>query len=200
MWMTSPKHRLTRVAMVVLLGLMLLGCAPGGSGSTDPGGLPGDGNGDSSNNTDCADGPLSAPIDGCTPSPVPDSGDFRADCVARINQLRWDCQCLPPLSRWSAGETCADEHAEYDSTRSAHAGFNDNICTPGGWAQNECPDWGSEASIVDGCLQRMWDEGPGSDVDVHGHYINMSNPSYTKVACGIYITGSGGVWSVQNFE
>ena len=23
---------------------------------------------------------------------------------------------------------------------------------------------------------------------------------YTKVACGIYITGSGEVWSVQNFE
>ncbi len=30
--------------------------------------------------------------------------------------------------------------------------------------------------------------------------INMSSTKYTKVACGVYRTGSGEVWSVQNFE
>jgi hypothetical protein len=179
---------------------MLLGCGSGGSGSTDPQDQQGNTNGDSNHRAGCENGPLSAPIPGCTPGPVPDSGDFRADCVARINQLRWDCQCLPPLERWTDGETCADEHAEYDSTHGAHAGFKAAICTPGGWAQNECPAWWSEASIVDGCLQMMWDEGPGADFSLHGHYINMSNPDYTHVACGVYTTASGDVWSVQNFK
>ena len=192
----SVRSRMILVVMVVLMGCILLGCDPGGSGSTDPG----DFSEDSIDQADCANGPLSEPIAGCTPGPVPDSGDFRADCVARINQFRWDCQCLPPLDRWSDGETCADEHAAYDSTNGAHSGFMDTICTPGGWAQNECPGWGSEISIVDGCLQLMWDEGPGEDFNVHGHYINMSSTNYTKVACGVYITGSGDVWSVQNYD
>lgn len=179
--------------MLVLFGLLLLGCDPGSSDS-------GDSDNDSGDDAVCADGPLSEPIAGCSPTPVPDSGDFKADCVARINQFRWECQCLPPLDRWPDGEACADEHAEYDSTNGAHAGFIDNICTPRGRAQNECPGWWSEASIVDSCLQMMWDEGPGDDFNEHGHYINMSSTDYTKVACGIYVTGSGDIWSVQNFE
>ena len=191
---------MTLVVMVVLLGFVLLGCEPGGSGSTDAGDFAGDSDNDFNGNGDCADGPLSEPIAGCTPGPVPDSGNFEADCVARINQFRWDCQCLPPLDRWTDGEPCADEHAEYDSTNGVHAGFIEDICAPRGWAQNECPGWGSEAAIVDRCLQMMWDEGPGDDFNEHGHYINMSSTNYTKVACGVYITGSGEVWSVQNFE
>jgi hypothetical protein len=194
------KHRMLLLGLVIMSGLLLLGCDPGGSGSTDPQDQQGGTNENSNNNATCANGPLDAPIPGCTPAPVPDSGDFRADCVARINQFRWDCQCLPPLERWNDGETCADQHAEYDSTRDPHAGFKANICTPGGWAQNECPAWWSEASIVDGCLQMMWDEGPGVDFKQHGHYINMSSIDYTRVACGVYTTPSGNVWSVQNFE
>jgi len=198
--MSKTKHRIMLMGLVVLSGLVLWGCETGGSGSTDPQGQQGGTNGDANNNADCANGPLAAPIPGCIPSPVPDSGDFRTDCVARINQFRWDCQCLPPLERWSDGEACADQHAEYDETHGYHAGFNSHICTPGGWAQNLCPDWGSEASIVDGCMQMMWDEGPGDDFNVHGHYINMSSTSYTQVACGVYTTASGDVWSVQNFD
>ena len=79
------------------------------------------------------------------------------------DQFRWECQWLPPLDRWTDGETCADEHAGFDSTNGAHAGFID-------------------------------------DFNEHGHAINMSSTNYTNVACGEYITGSGGVWSVQNFE
>jgi len=33
-----------------------------------------------------------------------------------------------------------------------------------------------------------------------GHYINMSNPDYTEVACGFYTTPDGYVWAVQDFR
>ncbi len=144
----------------------------------------------------CEDGPLDAPIDGCAPTPLDPTGDPAFDCVRRINQLRWECQCLPPLERWTQGEMCAAEHAAYDAAQmSAHAGFSDGICTPGGFGQNECPGWGDWNSTIDGCLQMMWDEGPGEPFSAHGHYLNMTNPRFTKVACG----GSDG-WFVQNFE
>lgn len=149
---------------------------------------------------ECEGGPLAEPIPGCQPTPVPDTGDMYADCVARINQFRWECQCLPPLDRWPEGESCADEHAEYDSTHGAHAGFQANICSPRGNAQNECPGWGSVGQVLDGCLQMMWDEGPGEPFAEHGHYINMSSTNYNRVACGFYTTAGGSVWAVQNFS
>lgn len=133
------------------------------------------------------------------PAPVPSTGDPYADCVARINQFRAECQCLPPLARWTEGESCADMQAEYDSTRSPHAGFQDRICD-GGFAQNECPGWGSVDAVIGGCLQAMWDEGPGEDFSAHGHYINMSSGRYDRVACGFYTAPDGSVWSVQNFR
>ena len=79
----------------------------------------------------CTDGPLDAPIAGCSPTAAPSSGDLAQDCVDRINQFRAECQCLPPLARWEDGEECADEQAEYDSTREPHAGFRDGICDSG---------------------------------------------------------------------
>jgi hypothetical protein len=89
---------------------------------------------------------------------------------------------------------------ELNSTRSPHAGFSSDICSPRGSAQNECPGWGSTEQVINGCLQLMWDEGPSEPYSAHGHYINMTNPSYTMVACGFYETASGDVWSVQNFQ
>ena len=148
----------------------------------------------------CADGPLAAPIEGCNPTAAPPSGDPAADCVARINQFRWECQCLPPLGRWTEGESCAEQHGEYDSTRSAHAGFRANICEPGGSAQNECPGWSSINETVTSCLKLMWNEGPGEPFSEHGHYINMSSTQYTKVACGFYTAPNGRVWAIQNFS
>lgn len=173
------------------------GGVTGTGGNAGTGGAIGAGG---SSGGDCDGGPLGAPIPNCAPSPLPTTGDPAQDCVDRINQLRWECQCLPPLQRWTEGESCAEEHSEYDSTRSAHAGFRDNICSPGGWAQNECPGWNSEQHIITGCLQAMWDEGPGEPYIEHGHYINMTNPSYSMVACGFYETPGGDVWSVQNFQ
>ena len=150
---------------------------------------------------DCTMGtPLTEPIAGCRPTPMPSTGDPAEDCVRRINQFRCECQHLPPLMRWRDGEACADQMAQYDSEgRGPHAGFRDRICT-GGNAQNECPGWGSIDQTVSGCLQQMWDEGPGEPFSEHGHYINMSSSRYSMVACGYYTTPSGEVWAVQNFR
>jgi hypothetical protein len=144
--------------------------------------------------------PLDAPIAGCDPPVLPSTGDPAEDCVRRINQLRCECQHLPPLMRWRDGEACADQMAEYDSSMPGrpHAGFADGICA-GGRGQNECPGWGSVEQTIDGCLQAMWDEGPGEPFSEHGHYINMTNPAHTMVACG-FAEGGRGVYAVQNFR
>ena len=120
----------------------------------------------------------------------------RIACVDRINAFRASLN-LASYVRWEAGETCADQAAKTDAERhDAHSAFGS--CEE--WAQNECPGWRSVSSVIDDCLQSMWDEGPGEDFNTHGHYINMTNESYTQVACGFYITPDGDVWAVQNFQ
>lgn len=143
----------------------------------------------------CETGPLPSPIPGCAPAPLASTGDVAQDCVDRINQFRWECQCLPPLARWADAETCTDDQSAADqSSGAAHGNFG--VCNE--YAQNTCPDWPSEPDIITGCLQAMWDEGPGEPFSAHGHYINMSSTDYTKVACGFSASG-GGVWANQNF-
>lgn len=118
-------------------------------------------------------------------------------CVDEINRYRATLG-LPALARWRDAEACASDQARQDSeTGEAHGAFGQ--C--GEWAQNECPGWPMpwEESIVD-CLALMWAEGPGEDFNLHGHYINMSNPEYTEVACGFYLTPFGDYWSVQDFR
>lgn len=142
----------------------------------------------------------------CKLAAPPTSGDLYQDCVDRINQFLTQCACLPPLTRRTDGEACADQMAEYDaSANSAHAGAIAKICQPGG-AQNECPGYSSNSQVIGLCMQQMWDEGPpptSSCTDAcyeeHGHFINMTDPTVTKVACGFYTTSSGKVWAVQNF-
>jgi len=98
--------------------------------------------------------------------------------------------------------------AEYDSMQNvAHAGFEDRICDSGGQGQNECPGYSSNNQVISLCLQQMWSEGPGPEnpcngqcFEDHGHFINMTSTSSTKVACGFYTTSSGKVWAVQNFS
>jgi hypothetical protein len=149
--------------------------------------------------TACSQGPLDAPLPNCAPEVLESTGDLAQDCVDRINQLRWKCQCLPPLERWTEGEACANQQAEYDSVNGSHAGNRAEICSPR-LAQNECPNYGSTGRVISGCLQQMWDEGPGDDFSLHGHYINMTNPNHSEVACGFYETDRNKVWSVQNFH
>jgi hypothetical protein len=123
--------------------------------------------------------------------------------VDRINQLRATLS-LPPLMRWNDEESCSDDQSKRDLEADApHGNFGD--CNE--WGQNTCPGWGSDDDVISGCLMAMWDEGPpptqpceGSCFQAHGHYINMTNPSYTKVACGFYTDSSGKTWSNQNFK
>ena len=145
--------------------------------------------------TGCESGPLPDPVPGCAPPVAALSGDFGQDCVDRINQFRWVCQCLPPLARWNDAESCTDQQSADDQ---ASGIAHDNFGACGENAQNTCPNWGSEGQIIDSCLQMMWDEGPGEPFAEHGHYINMSSLSYSKVACGR--SSNGGVWSNQNFK
>ena len=143
----------------------------------------------------------------CKLSPPPSSGDIYQDCVDRINQFLTQCACLPALTRRKDGEACADQMAEYDaSMNSAHAGAIAKICQPGG-SQNECPGYSSNAQVIGLCMQQMWDEGPpptdpctGDCYEEHGHFINMTDKSVTKVACGFYTTAQGKVWAAQNFS
>ncbi|MBW2529568.1 MAG: hypothetical protein JRI23_35650 [Deltaproteobacteria bacterium] len=165
-----------------------------GSGTAGSGGTTGTGTG-AGDPGDCAGGPLSAPIPNCRPTPAPSTGDFHQDCVDRINQFRWECQCLPPLQRWTDAEACTDQQSADDQTS---GGAHGNFGACGESAQNTCPDWPSEEQVISGCLQMMWDEGPGEPFSQHGHYINMSSQTYSKVACGSS-SSSSGVWSNQNF-
>jgi hypothetical protein len=137
------------------------------------------------------------------------TGDFRQDCVDRINQFRTMCACLPALARWTEAEACADMMAAHDTmTGTAHSGFTGKVCTPGGNGQNECPNYKSETQVVSTCLQQMWSEGPppmtpcdGDCFQTYGHFINMTNPKFKKVACGLAMTSSGtNLWAVQNFS
>ncbi|MFO0553908.1 MAG: hypothetical protein U0271_36340 [Polyangiaceae bacterium] len=170
--------------------------ATGGTGQGGTGqGTGGNAQGTGGNGSDmCANGPLAEPIPNCAPTPLASTGDLHQDCVDRINQFRHDCQCLPPLARWTDGEACTDSQSADDQTANAPHG---NFGSCGEFAQNTCPNWGSESDVVNNCLQAMWDEGPGP-FDQHGHYVNMSNTDYSKVACGFSSSGQG-VWSNQNF-
>jgi hypothetical protein len=173
----------------------------GGTGTGATGGGGSTGNGAS----DCSGGPLATSIAKCVIVPPPSTGDYHQDCVDTINKIRLDCMCLPPLARWTAGEACADQMAEYDTGQSsAHAGFKAKVCTPGGTAQCECPDWGSVSSITQGtsriesCLAMMWHEVDNPSGE-QGHYQAMSSKTYTKVACGINSSATN-VWAVQNYS
>jgi len=209
---------MVRLSCLVVMGsLLLLGCSGGeppggtdgsggGDGSGGSDGSGGDGSGGDGSGGDGSGGTTCTPTVDCQPELLPSSGDIHQDCVDRINQFRVGCWCEPPLERWTAGEACADEQAAYDAERDqAHAGFSDGICESG-WGQNECPGWGSEEQVIEGCLQMMYDEGPppsepcqGSCFQEHGHFINMTNTDYGRVACGFFETATGEVWSVQNF-
>ena len=190
----------------------------GGSGSSGPAGSGGSGGsgpaGSGGSSAEGAGGSTPAGAGGSTPA---GSGGSSAEgagsgggaggsgsatgaaqlCVDTINEHRATLG-LPPLARWVEAESCSDGEAKSDgNTGQAHGAFGD--CDEN--AQNECPGWGGPPeSMIVPCLQLMWDEGPGEDFEKHGHYINMSNTRYTKVACGFHTFPDGSVWAVQNFR
>jgi hypothetical protein len=139
----------------------------------------------------------SLPIPGM-PAVVPAMpGGPAQQCVDSINQYRAS-QRLPPLTRWFPAEPCATGQAQSDSqSNTPHGSFG--RCQE--MAQNVCPGWrGPAEQMIGPCLQSMWNEGPGADYAAHGHYLNMSNPRFTKVACGFYSTPGGEVWAIQDFQ
>lgn len=122
-----------------------------------------------------------------------DAGGY---CVDVINRYR-ATQNLPPLQRDASRESCAAGEAKKDGiSGQAHGAFG--AC--GEFAQNECPGWPMDTkSTLDGCLQSMWNEGPGADFQAHGHYLNMSSTKYTHVFCGLAPSPDGKLWVVHDF-
>lgn len=145
-------------------------------------------------------GALLASINICCRTSDPSGGsdpyaDARRLCVEKINSFRATLD-LPPLDHWSEKDKDTDDQARFDSEIGiAHSAFG--AC--GEEAQNECPYYRSVEAIIETCLDQQWDEGPGEPYSEHGHYINMTNPQYTKISVGFYVSLNGDVWGIQNF-
>ncbi len=138
------------------------------------------------------------PVATRTPTPRPTgSSDAVQLCVDTINQYRASIG-RAPLARWTEAETCVEDQGFADhQSGTPHSAFGQ--CSE--WAQNECPGWpGPGLQMIESCLAVMWAEGPGQPYSQHGHYINMANPGYTKVACGFAELPNGTVWAVQDFR
>lgn len=130
---------------------------------------------------------------------------WRDDCLAKINEYR-ATESLSPLSLAAEEkQTCTEEAAAADlAENSPHGHFGD--C--GEFAQNSGPNfntsWQKNASAVaEYYLKMMWEEEKAlvtsgerdpekkEDYPYIGHYLNMKNTSYTKVACGIALSADG---------
>ena len=126
-------------------------------------------------------------------------------CVSTINNYRATLN-LRPLARWVGGEQMAAADALADSRSGVpHSAIDAYYNTQEGMftsiAQNECPGWpGPLSEVVTRCTADMWAEGPGQDYQAHGHFINMSNPASTEVACGFATAADGKLWLVQNLR
>jgi len=166
----------------------------GGAGSGGGGGAPGAGG---ANARDAGSLGGASGVDAGNGGSGGSPGSVQQLCVDTINMYRATLG-LAPYARWTAEETCGNAQAQSDSqTGTAHGAFG--MCTES--AQNECPGWPAPPeTMILGCLQLMWNEGPGADFATHGHYINMSSTQYRQVACGFYTTPAGRIWSVQDFK
>lgn len=122
-------------------------------------------------------------------------------CVATINTHRASIS-LAPLSHWTDSAPCFSRQADLDfASGTGHANFG--LCRES--AQNTCPGWSSDttfsarASTMKRCILGMWNEGPGEPYSAHGHYINMTNKTYTKVGCG-FRHENGSLWINMDFR
>lgn len=167
-------------------GVPSTGGTPSAGGMAPTGGAPSTGGvAPSGGASSTGGGPSSDPFE-----------EAKQACVDRINAFR-ATEGKAPYERWTDGEACADEQAQLDGeSNSAHGNFG--MCDEN--AQNTCLWRDSIDSIVQNCLQSMWDEGPGEPFSEHGHYINMSSTDYTMVACGFYQADDGRIWASQNFR
>ena len=124
---------------------------------------------------------------------------WREDCLAKINEYR-ATEDLKPLTLASEEkQTCADKQSADDlKTNEAHGHFGD--C--GEFAQNSGPNFSGNfqknaSAVAEYYLKMMWeDEKAKAEKGVTeyaqiGHYLNMKNTRYTKVACGITLSEDG---------
>ncbi|MBK9576498.1 MAG: hypothetical protein IPO40_05445 [Fibrobacteres bacterium] len=124
-----------------------------------------------------------------------------AVCVQTINNYRATLG-LAKLAEWTDSAACFSRQATLDDqANKGHANFG--MCKEA--AQNTCPNWLADQAVggvqgaMERCIESMWNEGPGEDYSKHGHYINMTNKSYTKVGCGFHLQ-SGSVWINMDFK
>jgi putative membrane protein len=122
-------------------------------------------------------------------------------CVETINTHRRSI-AMAPLASWTDSAPCFARQAGLDdASGTAHKNFG--LCKE--WAQNTCPGWSADTTFaarvtsMKSCIQSMWDEGPGEPYSEHGHYLNMTNSSYTKVGCGFH-QKNGSLWINMNFR
>lgn len=165
---------------------------------------------------DAAAGDASKPASGDAGAAIPDLEALRQQCVDRVNMYRATLN-LPALARATDQEACSDEGAKLDGdTKKAHGSAGK---CKGLGGQNTCPGWGvgprtGNATLADAlnkCLEMMWNEGepPVSRQECqadyqncflkHGHYLNMTDTRYKRVACGFYQMSDGKYWMNQNF-
>ena len=130
---------------------------------------------------------------------------WREDCLAKINEYR-ATEDLEPLTLASEEkQTCADKQSADDlKSNKAHGHFGD--C--GEFAQNSGPNFNAKwqknaTAVAEYYLKMMWEEekalvtsgerdpNKSEDYPYIGHYLNMKNTSYTKVACGITLSEDG---------
>ncbi|HEY5946122.1 MAG TPA: CAP domain-containing protein [Kofleriaceae bacterium] len=129
------------------------------------------------------------------------AGDTAAHdfCLSETNRYRTS-NGKPALVRSAELEAYANEGARVDFSSSPHNHFTS---TNGGgiaFAENECPQqlgWklpvdGEIKPVVGMCINAFVSEGPGG-----GHYENVMGP-YTKLGCGIYVSGEG-ITILQDF-
>lgn len=130
---------------------------------------------------------------------------FYKDCVDRINKLR-NLEGLGDLLLDQSKQACSNADARVNfASIDPHA----QQC---GQAQNTCPALASPQKILDGCIEQQmyyqekanYTKNPSECYNAAwpntcGHYVNMTNKSYTKVACGMYRTPSGDFFAVMNF-
>ena len=130
---------------------------------------------------------------------------WRDDCLAKINEYRATEDLKPLTLAAQEKQTCADKQSADDlKSNKAHGHFGD--C--GEFAQNSGPNfsgnWQKNATAVaEYYLKMMWEEekalvtsgerdpNKSEDYPYIGHYLNMKNTSYTKVACGITLSEDG---------
>ena len=142
------------------------------------------------------------------------ASDWHDYCLEVVNAKR-ATEDLPPLARAAEDkEKCATEQSAADmEANKGHGHFGD--C--GESAQNSGPNintawYKTETAIVDTYVNMMWDDekklvtsgerdpNKSEDYSYIGHYLNMKNTRYSKLACGIaYSVDGKKAWFNMNF-